>query len=115
MGITNGTEAAVLGAKLGVWPMPNETKIYVIPERFTFDEDTSLKVFLRESTDCSIEIVAQNLRKTDSLLMQFLIAAARKWRGAGLDFGVSQVPAEIAAAMQLLGVGQEELKWQVAA
>lgn len=95
--------------------MPNDTKIHVIPDKFTFDEDTSLKVFLRENTDSSIEIVARNLRRADSLLMQFLIAASRKWQGAGLTFSVTQVPADVASALNLLGIGKDELNWQVEA
>ena len=90
-------------------------KIHVIPERFTFDEDTSLKVFLRNSVTESVEISGRNLRRIDSLLLQYLIAAAQSWRNAGLGFCLTDVPKEVGDALTLLGVDEPILCWKVAA
>lgn len=88
---------------------------YTIPERFAFDEDTSLKVFLAANQAASVEIIAANLRKIDSLLMQYLIAASRAWLLRGLSFEVTEVPGEIGDAMTQLGIHQHSLCWKVAA
>lgn len=88
---------------------------YTIPEKFAFDEDTSLKVFLRENQSESVQIVTANLRKIDSLLLQYLIAATRSWSARGLSFELTHVPSDIGDAMTQLGLDQNSLCWKVAA
>ena len=88
---------------------------YVIPERFAFDEDTSLKVFLRENQGAPVEISAANLRKIDSLLLQYLIAASRAWAARGLTFEIIQVPNDLNETFLQLGIPQTSLCWKVAA
>ncbi len=95
--------------------MLNPHKIHVIPERFTFDEDTSLKVFLSNSVGDPVEISMRNLRRIDSLLLQYLIAASRRWRNAGLAFCLTEVPRDVGDALTLLGVDDQILCWKVAA
>jgi len=95
--------------------MQNETQIYIFPEKFAFDEDTSLKVFLREHKGSSVEINAQNLRKIDSLLLQYLIAAARVWLANGQSFALTHVPGAMGNDLTLLGIDTQTLSWKVAA
>ncbi len=95
--------------------MPSEKKTFVIPDRFSFDEDIALKVFLRDSVGCHVEISAQNLRKIDTLLAQYLIAAAKHWKESGFDFELLQVPPDVCEAMLLLGIDEKTLTWKVAA
>lgn len=95
--------------------MSNTTQIYTLPDKFAFDEDTSLKVFLREHTTDAIEINGQNLRRIDSLLLQYLIAAARCWRNNGLSFELSHLPAALGDDLNLLGIDSQTLSWKVAA
>ena len=90
-------------------------KSHTISEKFSFDEDTALKVFLRENTELPVEICAQNLRKVDSLLLQYLIAASKTWRGKGLSFSVTNLPPEVGHTLNLLGIHEEVLSWKVAA
>lgn len=110
-----GTELAVPGAISGVLTMQLAGKSHTIADKFSFDEDTALKVFLRENSDYSVEICAQNLRKVDSLLLQYLIAASRKWRGKGLNLFLTNLSPEVGNTLNLLGIRDEILSWKVAA
>jgi anti-anti-sigma regulatory factor len=92
-----------------------DCQLYTIPERFAFDEDTSLKVFLGANQAAHIEINAANLRKMDSLLMQYLIAANRAWAQRALTFEITNVPSDIADSMTQLGIHEQSLCWKVAA
>jgi len=91
------------------------TTVYIFPDKFAFDEDISLKVFLRENTDSSIDLNAQNLRKIDSLLVQYLIAAAKAWQAKNLNLHLSQVPPALGDDLVRLGVEPQTLNWKVAA
>jgi anti-anti-sigma regulatory factor len=95
--------------------MPKDTMIHTIPEKFSFDEDISLKVFLRENGESPVEIAAQNLRKADGLLLQYLIAASRVWQNKGLKFELTHVSKELGEAFMLLGIDEKALSWKVAA
>ncbi len=90
-------------------------KSHTIADKFSFDEDTALKVFLRENTASPVEICAQNLRKVDSLLFQYLIAASQKWRSQGLSFTVTNLSPEVGRALNLMGIHTDILSWKVAA
>ena len=90
-------------------------KSHTIADKFAFDEDTTLKVFLRENTDLSVEICAQNLRKVDSLLLQYLIAASQKWRSKGLSFSLTNLSPQVGNSLNLLGIHEDILSWKVAA
>lgn len=94
--------------------MPDERKIFSLPERYSFDEDTSLKVFLHDNRDANVEILGQNLRRIDSLLVQYFIAAARSWAAKGLTFEVSGLRADLAQSLELLGVRKDILCWRIA-
>jgi anti-anti-sigma regulatory factor len=95
--------------------MQSTTLVYTLPERFAFDEDTSLKVFLREHKTSPVEINAMNLRKVDSLLLQYLIAAARVWQSNGLGFEITHLPQSLGDDLNLLGIDTHTLSWKVAA
>ena len=110
-----GADLAVPSAISGVLTMQIAGKSHTIADKFSFDEDTALKVFLRENTDLPVEICAQNLRKVDSLLLQYLIAASLKWRSKGLDFSLTNLSPEVGTTLNLLGIHTEILSWKVAA
>jgi anti-anti-sigma regulatory factor len=95
--------------------MQSTMQVYTLPEKFAFDEDTSLKVFLREHKTSPVEINAQNLRKIDSLLLQYLAAASRVWRSNGLGFEISHLPKPLGDDLNLLGIDSHILSWKVAA
>lgn len=88
---------------------------YSIPKKFAFDEDTSLKVFLRANQDAHVQIIASNLRKVDSLLLQYLIAAARAWAERQLTLELIHVPSDVGDCLTQLGIHQNSLCWKVAA
>ena len=94
--------------------MSDAPSIFHLPERYSFDEDTSLRVFLQENSDQNVMISAQNLRRIDSLLVQYIIAAARRWGGRGLAFQVTQLRAELAQSLTILGVTPDLLAWSAA-
>lgn len=94
--------------------MPEDQKIFTLPDRYSFDEDTTLKVFLLENADANVVIASQNLRRIDSLFVQYLIAAARKWRDSGLSFELTALRAELVKSLELLGVHTNVLKWSAA-
>lgn len=94
--------------------MPTERIIFHLAEKYSFDEDTALKVFLRENAAVNIEISAQNLRRIDSLLVQYLIAAARAWAAKGLKFELTNLQSELGQALDRLGVHTGILGWKVA-
>ncbi len=112
---SDGAKRVVPGAISGVLTMQIAGKSHTISDKFSFDEDTALKVFLRENIDLPVEICAQNLRKVDSLLLQYLIAASQKWRGKGLSFSLTNLSPEVGNALNLLGIHDEILSWKVAA
>jgi len=112
---SDGAKRVVPGAISGVLTMQIAGKSHTISDKFSFDEDTALKVFLRENIDLPVEICAQNLRKVDSLLLQYLIAASQKWRGKGLSFSLTNLSPEVGNALNLLGIHDEILSWEVAA
>jgi anti-anti-sigma regulatory factor len=112
---SDGAKRVVPGAISGVLTMQIAGKGHTISDKFSFDEDTALKVFLRENIDLPVEICAQNLRKVDSLLLQYLIAASQKWRGKGLSFSLTNLSPEVGNALNLLGIHDEILSWKVAA
>lgn len=89
--------------------------IFVIPEKFAFDEDTSLKVFLCDNHSANVQINVGNLRKIDSLLLQYLIAANRAWTKRNLTMEITHVPSDIGDTMTQLGVDQNSLCWKVTA
>lgn len=94
--------------------MSDAPRIFNLPERYSFDEDTTLRVFLQENSDQNVMISAQNLRRIDSLLVQYLIAAARRWMGRGLSFQVVYLRGELAQSIALLGVTPDLLQWSAA-
>ena len=94
--------------------MSDAPSIFNLPDRYSFDEDTTLRVFLQENSDRKVMISAQNLRRIDSLLVQYLIAAARRWAGRGLSFQVIHLRAELARSIALLGVTSDLLAWSAA-
>jgi anti-anti-sigma regulatory factor len=94
--------------------MPEDRRIFKLPERYSFDEDTTLKVFLHENMGANVEIASQNLRRIDSLFIQYLIAAARKWEESGLTFELTELRAELVKSLELLGVQTDALKWSAA-
>jgi anti-anti-sigma regulatory factor len=94
--------------------MSDAPSIFNLPDRYSFDEDTTLRVFLQENSDRKVMISAQNLRRIDSLLVQYLIAAARRWMGRGLSFQVIHLRAELARSLALLGVTPDLLAWSAA-
>lgn len=94
--------------------MPDQRTTYHLPERYTFDEDTSLRVFLGDNLESNIEISAPSLRRIDSLFIQYLIAAAQSWARKGLRFEVTGLRPELAQSMELLGVRPEILTWSAA-
>ncbi len=91
--------------------MPDTRTTFNLPERYSFDEDISLRVFLTENAEANIEISAPNLRRIDSLFIQFLIAASQSWAAKGLQFEVTGLRAELGKSMELLGVRPEILTW----
>ena len=94
--------------------MPDTRTTFLLPERYSFDEDTTLRAFLTEHKEANIEIAALNLRRIDSLLIQYLIAAAKSWGAKGLRFEVTGLRTELARSMQLLGVRPNILTWSAA-
>lgn len=112
---SDGAKLVVPGAISGVLTMQIAGKSHTISDKFSFDEDTALKVFLRENINLPVEICAQNLRKVDSLLLQYLIAASQKWRGKGLSFSLTNLSPEVGNTLNLLGIHDEILSWKVAA
>ena len=94
--------------------MPDKRTTYLLPDRYSFDEDTTLRVFLAENLEAHVEIAAPTLRRIDSLFIQYLIAAAQSWAAKGLRFEVTGLRAEIAQSMELLGVRPEILTWSAA-
>lgn len=95
--------------------MSNPVMIHKLPERFAFDEDTSLKVFLRENFGKPVAVCAHNMRRVDSLLLQYLIAAANAWQAAGQEFFLTDVSSEVGDALTMLGIHNHILCWKVAA
>lgn len=91
--------------------MPQTRTVFKLPERYSFDEDTTLRVFLTENAEANIEISAPNLRRIDSLFIQYLIAAAQSWAAKGLSLEVTGLRTELAKSMELLGVRPEILTW----
>lgn len=94
--------------------MPNKRRLYHVPERYSFEEDTTLRAFLADNLAANVEISASNLRRIDSLFVQYLIAAAQFWAAKGLKFEVTGLQTELALAMKLLGVRPEILVWRAA-
>lgn len=94
--------------------MPNKRRLYHVPDRYSFDEDTSLRAFLADNLTTNVEISASNLSRIDSLFVQYLIAAAQSWAARGLAFEVTGLQTELAQAMKLLGVRPEILVWRAA-
>jgi anti-anti-sigma regulatory factor len=94
--------------------MPDKRTIFHLPERYSFDEDTTLRVFLADNLESNIEISATNLRRIDSLFIQYLIAAAQSWTAKGLAFQVTGLRSELTQSMELLGVRPEILIWSAA-
>jgi|LauGreSuBDMM15SN_2_FD.fasta_scaffold155128_2 anti-anti-sigma regulatory factor len=94
--------------------MPQTRTTFILPDRYSFDEDTTLRVFLTENAEANIEIAAPNLRRIDSLFIQYLIAAAQSWAAKGLQLEVTGLRTELAQSMELLGVRPEILTWSAA-
>jgi hypothetical protein len=94
--------------------MPNKRRLYHVPERYSFEEDTTLRAFLADNLAANVEISASNLRRIDSLFVQYLIAVAQFWAAKGLKFEVTGLQTELALAMKLLGVRPEILVWRAA-
>ncbi len=94
--------------------MPQKRSVFHLPDRYSFDEDTTLRVFLTQNAEADIEIAASNLRRIDSLFIQYLIAAAQSWATKGLSLQVTGLRAELAQSMELLGVRPEILTWSAA-
>lgn len=96
------------------YDMPENRSVFILPERYSFDEDTTLRVFLHENVNAHVEITSQNLRRVDSLFIQYLIAAARKWEDSNLTFEITHLRAELSKSLELLGVQTNVLKWSAA-
>ena len=94
--------------------MPDTRTTFLLPERYSFDEDTTLRAFLTENRQANVEIAAPNLRRIDTLFIQYLIAAAQSWGAKGLRFEVTGLRAELARSMELLGVRSDILTWSAA-
>lgn len=94
--------------------MPQTRTTFILPDRYSFDEDTTLRVFLTENAEANIEIAAPNLRRIDSLFIQYLIAAAQSWAAKGLQLEVTGLRTELAQSMELLGVRPEIFTWSAA-
>lgn len=94
--------------------MPDTRTTFHLPERYSFDEDTTLRVFLTENAETNIEIAAPNLRRIDTLFIQYLIAAAQSWAAKGLNIEVTGLRPELTQSMEMLGVRPEILTWSAA-
>jgi anti-anti-sigma regulatory factor len=94
--------------------MPQTRTTFILPDRYSFDEDTTLRVFLTENAEANVEIAAPNLRRIDSLFIQYLIAAAQSWASKGLRLEVTGLRTELAQSLKLLGVRPEILTWSAA-
>ena len=94
--------------------MPNKCRLYHVPDQYSFDDDTTLRAFLADNLTTNVEISASNLRRIDSLFVQYMIAAAQSWAARGLTFEVTGLQTDVAQAMKLLGVRPEILVWRAA-
>ena len=95
--------------------MTNDWQVFQLPEKATPEDFAALKEFLIAHHWQPVQISAQNLRKVDTLMLQYLLAVARAWASRNLDFEVTEVSVAVDRMLHGLGVGPELLNRQVVA
>lgn len=92
--------------------MTVEWKTFVLPEKSALEPVHGLADFLQANRAHSIRLQAQAVSAVDTRLLQYLIAAARDWRGRALAFEVTGVGPRLAADFERIGLTADHLTWQ---
>ncbi len=84
-----------------------------LPERHSAEGMAALHRFLSDNSEAWIRLSAHRLRRLDSLLLQYLAAAARAWAAKGCGFEIVDLSQSAAETMTLLGAQADLLKGKV--
>ncbi len=78
--------------------------VHALPARWSEASHIALHDFLDAHRNGPVGISAATVKRLDSLLVQFLVSAARDWAGKGQDFVLMQVPDHVDSELSLLGI-----------
>jgi anti-anti-sigma regulatory factor len=85
-------------------PPALDMPVHALPARWSEASHKSLHDFLDAHRSGPVGISAAALKRLDSLMVQFLLSAARDWAGKGQDFVLTQVPDHVESGLELLGI-----------
>jgi len=85
---------------------------FAVPEKAALDQASGLSEFLRANHAGPIRLDLRAVDRVDTLLVQYLVAAARDWTARGLAFEVTGVGDRLAAGWARIGLGPDHLAWQ---
>ncbi len=95
--------------------MTDTWKSFVLPEAYKPAEDGSLQTFLQANSTAPIKIDASKLGRLDTMLIEYLLCAAKDWRQRGLPFELTQLNRPNAEVMTYLGLKSDHIIWRAAA
>lgn len=84
-------------------PLPAEASFELSGQSFQADI-AALKAFLLAHTQSGVSISAKLLRRADSRLFQYLIAATQSWRARGLTLTMVELPPAMESDLENLGI-----------
>lgn len=85
-------------------PPPDEITVWTLAAQADHEELARLQSFLLAHRGSPVRIDADALRRTDTLLLQLIVAACRDWRERGLSFRLADAPDRVTGMLPLLGL-----------
>lgn len=81
--------------------------VWTLPSNGGHEGLLQLQTFLLANRERPVRLVAADMRRPDSLLMQLLVAARRDWERRGLPFRLTDAPDRIVLLLPLLGLAPD--------
>ena len=94
-------------------PPAQDMPVHALPARWSEAGHEELRSFLDTHRGSPVGLSAAMVKRLDSLMVQFLLSAARAWAARGQDFVLTQVPDHVESTFDLLGITPDMLRRMV--
>lgn len=81
--------------------------VWTLPSHGGHECLLQLQTFLLANRERPVRLVAVDMRRPDSLLVQLLVAARRDWERRGLPFRLTDAPDRIVSLLPVLGLAPD--------
>lgn len=91
--------------------MAHDWKLFEHPDRLSVQPGDPLLTFLKGNACVPVRVSLRHQKRTDSLVVQVLLTAAKAWKRHGLGFDVIDLPPRLMQEFATLGLSAETTGW----